>query len=174
MNESDADPATPLDIWWAIPGVLAGMSMPFIHPLRYETPGAALDAFPDELPALWEADIRAMVCLLNMPSAVDVYASAGVAFHLLPLADGTAPTFEQFQHFLAFVASQHALGHAVAVHCEAGIGRTGTLLAGFLIVSGSNLETAVTHVRSLRPGAIETNQQLQFLRSVYFAFNRNV
>lgn len=173
MSVDDTD-AAPLDIWWAIPGVLAGMSMPFIHPLRYETPGAVLDAFPDELPALWDADIRAMVCLLNMPAAADVYASAGFAFHLLPLADGTAPTIEQFQQFLTFVASQHALGHAVAVHCEAGIGRTGTLLAGFLIVSGSSLDTAVAQVRSLRPGAIETTQQLHFLRNVYIAFDRNI
>lgn len=162
-----------LDIWWAVPGVLGGMSMPFIHPQRHDTPGATLDAFPDELPALWHAGIRGIVCLLNMPSAARKYSAAGFAFHLVPLADGAAPTAEQFQQFLAFVAAQRSLGHPVAVHCEAGIGRTGTLLAGFLIASGFTPDAAVAHVRSLRGGAVESSRQLQFLHDTYAAINRN-
>ena len=166
MNE-DHEPIASLDIWWAVPGVLAGMSMPFIHPRRYEAPGARIDAFPDELPALWRAGIRAIVCLLNIPGAESIYSGAGFDFLLLPVADGAAPTAGQFQEFLAFVGAQRAQGHPVAVHCAAGIGRTGTFLAGFLIASGYTPEGAVAHVRSLRRGAVETAEQLQFLHDTY-------
>src|SRR5262249_16560155 len=114
MSESHP-PDTALDLWWAIPGVLAGMSMPFIHPRRFGNPGALEDS-PDELPALWRADIRAVVSLLNMPAAANAYTTAGFAFQLLPVPDGAAPTLEQFQRFLTFTASQHAMGRAVVVH----------------------------------------------------------
>jgi len=105
-----ADPiSAPLDLWWAVPGVLAGMSMPFVHPERHDTPGAVRDAFADELPALWDAGVRAIVCLLNMPSAAPTYSAAGFDFHLMPIADGDAPTLDQVWEFLRLLARRRWL-----------------------------------------------------------------
>ena len=152
-----------LDLWWAVPGVLVGMPMPLLHPKRRGSVGSSLDAFPDDLPLLAQAGIGAVVSLLNVPSDAAVYSSAGFGYHLMPISDGAAPSVEQFVAFLRFFREQRALGRIIAVHCAAGLGRTGTVLAGYLIATGSSVEAAVSRIRTARRGAIETSQQVQFL-----------
>jgi len=155
--------AASLDLWWAIPGVLAGMPMPLIHPERRKNLGGALDAYSDDLPALAKAGIQSVVCLLNIPGDSAVYSSAGFGFHYLPIPDGFPPTTEQFKGFLGFMKEQRSQNRAVAVHCAAGIGRTGVVIAGYLMTQGATFEEAVVQVRAVRPGAIETQRQLTFL-----------
>jgi atypical dual specificity phosphatase len=151
-------------LWWVIPGVLAGMPMPFIHPERRLAGGGALDAFDDELPVLHSAGVRAVVSLLNIPSDASVYASAGFSFLCLPVPDGGAPAMEQADEFVRFITNERAVQRPVAAHCEAGIGRTGTLLATYLIAQGDSAEIAVERVRAVERVAVETASQIQFLQ----------
>ena len=90
-------------LWWVIPGVLAGMPMPFIALDRRMNHGGALTAYDDDLSALHAAGIRAVVCLLNIPSDAEVYESAGFAFLCLPVPDGGVPTIEQVTKLVRFV-----------------------------------------------------------------------
>jgi hypothetical protein len=150
-------------LWWLIPGVLAGMPMPFIHPERRMQGGGAVDAFEDELRDLHLAGVRAIVSLLNIPSDASVFASAGFAFLCLPVPNGHAPTSSQADRFLKFMAEQRTARRPVAVHCEGGLGRTGTMLAIYLIVQGDGAEAAIRRIRAVEPSAIETPRQIQFL-----------
>jgi hypothetical protein len=68
-------------LWWVIPGVLAGMPMPYIHLERRMNGGGVLEAYDDELRDLHLAGVRA-VSLLNIPSDTAVYESAGFALRV--------------------------------------------------------------------------------------------
>lgn len=153
-------------LWWVIPNILAGMPMPFVQIERRLNHGGPLGAYNDELSDLHAAGIRAVVSLLNIPSDKSVYESAGFSFVCLPVSDGAAPTTEQVREFATFVDSQRAMGKAVAVHCEAGLGRTGTIIAAYLISKGETVQSAIARVRAAESQAIETAWQIQFLQEL--------
>jgi atypical dual specificity phosphatase len=150
-------------LWWVIPRMLAGMPMPYIHIERRMAGGGSLNDFDDELPLIYSEGIRAVVSLLNISGDAPIYESAGFSFLCIPVPDGGAPTLEQAKDFVHFVRVQHALQRSVAVHCQAGVGRTGTMLAAYFIAEGESATGAIQKVRAVEKFAVETRSQVQFL-----------
>jgi atypical dual specificity phosphatase len=66
---------------------------------------------------------------------------------------------EQVEDFLKFAKEIRADGKKLVVHCDAGAGRTGTMLACYLVSKGYDAAKAIGEVRRKRPGSIETPGQ---------------
>jgi len=135
---------------FVVKGKLAGMAHPGYR-----------DTLPKALEELRRKGIGAIVSLDEEGLPDDLVADHGFAYRHYPVDDFSAPSMEQAKAFVQFVDEQLGRGHAVVAHCWAGIGRTGTLLACYLIHTGHSAREAENMVR--RIGGIESREQEDFL-----------
>jgi len=71
------------------------------------------------------------------------------------------PTQEQLDRCVSALNKSLAGKMPVAVHCGAGLGRTGVVLAAYLVTTGMSASQAISRVRKLRPNSVETEQQAE-------------
>ena len=150
--DAQSQPPQPIaeNLWWVIPGKLAGVRKP---------------AAP-ELAELQAAGVGAILSVMDDPSNLDAYKAANWPHCWVPVKGGTAPSSEQMGELKTFIDSQHEAGRAVAIHCTSGRRRTGTAIAAYLIASGATFTDAVTAVTTANPAVEMREAQLQFLQAL--------
>ncbi|XP_005799278.1 dual specificity protein phosphatase 23 [Xiphophorus maculatus] len=134
----------PHNFSWVEPKKLAGLAMP---------------RMPSEYRYLLDNGVRHLVCLCERkPPNHDTCPE--LQLHHIKIADFTPPSPGQIDQFLSIVEGANSKGEGVAVHCMHGHGRTGTMLACYLVknrkMSGAD---AIAEIRRMRPGSIETHEQ---------------
>jgi atypical dual specificity phosphatase len=123
---------------------------------------------PETLEQLRREGFTVIVSLLDesaQPPRYDPVGAAKLGFtrHNIPVADFQAPTLAQLEQFVALVQGLPR-GTKTLVHCQGGIGRTGTFAAAYLAARGLTADAAIQRIREARPGAVETNGQKQAIR----------
>ncbi len=73
---------------------------------------------------------------------------SGFEHRKICVQDFTSPSFEQIDEFLSYTEAKLAEGKRVLVHCYAGRGRTGTMLAAYLIHRGMSSDAAIREIRA--------------------------
>ena len=116
---------------------------------------------PEDFAWLREQGIEVLLSLTEDRPRRDWADDAGLLVFHEPLEDMEAPTQEQLDRCVSAVIRAMTLNKGVAVHCGAGLGRTGVVLAAYFVARGATAQNAIARVRRLRPGSIETDEQAE-------------
>lgn len=105
--------------------------------------------------------IELLLTLTEDPPRRDWVNDAGLMLVHVPVVDMEAPAQDQLDRCVSTIQRAHDSNLGVAVHCTAGLGRTGTVLACYFVTKGMTAKNAIARVRRLRPKSIETDEQAE-------------
>ena len=128
---------------WVVPALLAASERP-----------------RTTLQLIWikRQNLKAILDLTESP--VKLYEHYDGTYRKIPMKDHAGPSLPLLRDAVGFIREQNSHGQAVLVHCLGGLGRTGTVLACYLIEEHKmRPEEAIDAVRTRRPGSIEKVQE---------------
>ncbi len=126
--------------------------------LEHRLAGVASPCSEQDVALLSKQGVKALVSLHEDPLPLALLAKDEIAIAHLPLADYTPP-LHQVEQAVTHIERFLAEGRPVAVQCAKGRGRTGTILACYLVSQGRSAREAIAQIRTMRPGSMETPEQ---------------
>ena len=166
------------DLNWIVPGKLLALAGPTAH----NWPIAKFIDYAEK------NSIGCMVRLNRAHYPAEEVTRTGTIEHVeMFMHDGTNPTPQNVRDFIEIVERMSLKALAVAVHCRAGLGRTGTMIAAYLLFQYArdrkfnrrhprdcpcmNMEAAevaraiIGYLRIMRPGSVLSGQP-EFLENI--------
>lgn len=140
---------------WLLPGKLGGTPRPGI-----------VASLSEDLQALERLGVTVLVTLEEQPTvpaaALEAHRITPIHF---PVADMAAPPAVAAGELCRRLEALLAGGEVVVLHCRAGQGRTGTLLACLLIWDGAGAVEALERVRGVNAKWVTSAEQVEFLET---------
>lgn len=151
----------PRGFLWLKNGKLAGTPKPgLLKDIDYDLDGLNRVGVT-HLISLTERDLDIAAC---NEKGIEVFRS--------PMPDMHAPSLTQAVDICQHITNLLSESRVVAVHCRAGLGRTGTILAAQLIYEGESAINALEKARSIEPRWVQSEAQVEFLEE-FETFIRN-
>jgi atypical dual specificity phosphatase len=135
----------PTNFSWVIEGKLAGCGLPVTE---------------NEFKWVVDKGIKSIVTIREVPLPSEWFDGGDIDYLHLRVEDFGAPTVEEMDEAVNFIDKKIRSGRPVLVHCAAGKGRTGAVLAAYM-VKKQNLtaKQAIEKIRIMRPGSVQSIMQ---------------
>jgi atypical dual specificity phosphatase len=131
----------PTNFSWVVEDKLAGCGLPVTE---------------DEFEWLVEHGVKSIVTVREVPLPKNWFDGDFGYLHL-NVEDFGAPSIEELDAAVKFIEDQISKDKPVMVHCAAGKGRTGTVLAAYLVKNeGLSAVEAIEKLRRIRPGSVQS------------------
>lgn len=129
----------------------------------------------DEISGLRQFGVDRLVSLLELAEERELglgdegalCAEFGIHFSSFPIADRGLPDTQQARALAAGLLAEIRQGEHAAIHCRAGIGRTGIIAGAVLIAAEYSAADALALISAARGVAVpDTDQQLAWLHAL--------
>ena len=158
----------PGNLWRKIHGRIAKRPTNFSWLLQDKLAGSGMPTSFEEINWIRKQGVKSIVTMTEQ--GLPDFWVQGLEYLHIPTEDLTAPDIEKIDAAVDFIAKRLKNKEPVMVHCAAGIGRTGTILASYLIkYHNMSAKEAIKKVREERPGSIQSESQ-ELAVSIYEKF----
>ena len=157
------------DVWRKVHGTITGKPDNFSWLLENKLAGSAIPTSIDEVQWAIDQGVKSIISIREEP--LDGSWIKGVKYLHVHSNDMGVPEFVDLVSAVDFIRGRITNNEPVMVHCLAGLGRTGTLLACYLVkYQNMSADEATKKVREERPGSIQSYPQeeiiFQFAKSL--------
>lgn len=142
----------PRNFLWLKKGQLAGTPKPGI-----------LTDLDHDMKALKRVGVTLLANLMETEFDREVLKEYDIKGFFFPIPDMGVPSTADAKAFCNQISQFLVDGEVVAIHCKAGLGRTGTMLACMLIWEGSTALDALNKARCIEPRWVQSEEQIEFL-----------
>lgn len=137
------------------------------YPVKWITPDIAVGYAPRSQEALMTIRGHGIEAIVNLCAECydlhELEKDAGFDVWYVPVHDEDVPSMEELEKTLAWMAESLKAGKKILVHCRFGIGRTGTIVAAFLMNEGCSFKEALAKMAHT-PSTPMSHQQFGLLK----------